>query len=405
MDTLHDINRYISDIEDRTNFVHNISVEHRSNNPRRDYLFCNAVQGKHIPAKPKEISDMLDKMLDELEAKLAYNNILVIGFAETATSLGSYIADNLSGVKYHLQTTREQALLSSLGNNNQLIEFSEEHSHATQQLLYGNMADIDKAGGFDYVLFVEDEISTGKTILNFINEFKSIRDGIRYGVVSVCNWQSDKDRQTYKNNNIDTFALIRGKIKDVNANMGIDVSSIRRENNWGPDFGAVFDDIDIKRLVYDTGKNIFTTERCGRRVISSRYNYYYEDMLKLRKEVSGFIGNSSNVLVLGTEEFMYIPYLFARELSKQVSNVYTHATTRSSIDTTDAALKSKFWLHSAYEENRQTYVYNLKKYDKVIILSDSIAEQNVQDAFIRDITASLLVSGNNKTDIMYINIK
>lgn len=401
MDDMHKVYNYITSIKDPYHFISNISVEHRSNNPKRDYLFCNTAQGKHVPVSPERISNMLNKLLIQLEDNLAGERILVIGFAETATLLGSYVADNLSGVTYHLQTTREQSLLTKLGNTNQLIEFSEEHSHATQQLLYGNLKSIDDAGGYTYILFVEDEISTGKTILNFINEFRSIRSNVKYGVASICNWQSDKDKQIYKDNNIDTFCLISGKIKDVNATMGIKSIPI---DNHVHGAGESFRDPVIKRMVYNTHREIFTSERCGRQVSKKYFDYYYKDTVNLYNEIATFLGKATNVLVIGTEEFMYIPFLLAKEISSDRCTVHTHSTSRSSIDITNGALKDKVWLHSAYDINRQTYIYNLKKYNKVIILSDTLADKETQDAFLKDLVNMLIIKGNRERDILYVNI-
>ena len=143
-----------------------MTVEHRSNNPKRDYLFCNKIQGKHIPVSPSLAFDIFDELAYIVDKKLKDKRVVVVGFAETATAIGGYMASHVESCVYHLQTSRENCSPSG-----RLIEFSEEHSHATEQYLYG---ELDAMPKFDYILFVEDEISTQ---LKKIGVYKSNRDG------------------------------------------------------------------------------------------------------------------------------------------------------------------------------------------------------------------------------------
>ena len=61
-------------------------------------------------------------------------------------------------------------------------------------------------------------------------------------------------------------------------------------------------------------------------------------------------------------------------LERLGAEVCCHATTRSPIGLCDAPgypIRSGWKLPSFYEEERTTYVYNLKEYDTVIVLSDT----------------------------------
>ena len=182
-----------------------ISVCKRENNSKRDFIFVNRYQGKHVPARPQDILQLFETLRITISKDSRWNrkeNVCIIGFAETATAIGHYIADNIPNKNYYyLQTTREKS------NKQLLVEFKEEHSHATEQALYG---DLQKLKNCDRILFIDDELSTGKTILNFINELEKIGK-FQYSVASFLNLQSEEDEQKFKEKNIDTYCLIKGK--------------------------------------------------------------------------------------------------------------------------------------------------------------------------------------------------
>lgn len=386
------------------NYVSNVSsvvdknimtVEHRSNNPKRDYLFCNKKQGKHIPVVPSMAIFMYDYMVYAVERELKKTDkVVVVGFAETATAIGAYISSHLENCVYHLQTTRENCASAK-----RLIEFSEEHSHATEQYLYG---DLDRIPEFNYILFVEDEISTGKTILNFISEFKKIKNDVKFGVVSVCNWQSKENRELYKTNGIQTFNLIRGELDDANAKMDAEVLDVAN------DYAGNTIDVNTKKCMIGTlnGTGVFERERTGRDPNDPIYERLAE---RIAGNLSEYVKNCEDILVLGTEEFMYIPINVGDKLAFNLGiNVHTHSTTRSSIDVMKDndgdihnGIVNKFKLHSAYDENRDTYIYNLRKYDKVIIITDG----KMPGQFIKDITAALVSVGNTEEKIIFIKIE
>ena len=137
-----------------------IAIAKRENNPKRDFLIVNKFQGKHIPVSPTKAIDLFSKLAEKIKTS---KNSLVIGFCETATAIGFQIAKELKLPYIH--TTRENYADSDA------MFFSEEHSHATEQKLLKDGFDeiIDK---LEEIIFVEDEITTGKTVLNIIDSFK-----------------------------------------------------------------------------------------------------------------------------------------------------------------------------------------------------------------------------------------
>ena len=348
---------FVSGISEGNKYRQQISVEHRSNNSKRDFVFVNKLQGKHIPVKPSKAMEMFHELGNKVAEEIGDKRVLVIGFAETATAIGQYLANQLGEkVVYRTQTTRY------INDDwNKLIDFSEEHSHATEQFLYGDISEIE--GKFDYILFVEDEISTGKTILNFIEAFNKVaKSKIEFGVASICNWQTIDNREKYNELGIDTFALIEGELVDSRKKLGVEVIDYSENEN-----------IDI--LIDWPGES-------------------------MRERVGGF---GLNICVLGTEEYMYIPMVVAMQLENYGMQVKYHATTRSPIDVmirNEGAIKNKSRFMSAYG-NYETYIYNLTKYDRVYIISDG----ECGSLFSLGIKAAIAKYGTSYNNIKIIKIE
>lgn len=300
-----------------------ISVCKRENNSKRDFIFVNRIQGKHVPARPQEILRLFENLRVTITKDSRWDrkeNVCVIGFAETATAISHYIADNIPNKDYYyLQTTREKS------DEPLLVEFKEEHSHATEQALYGDLQKLKKC---DRILFVDDELSTGKTILNFIVELEKIKN-FKYSVASFLNLQSEGNRKIFEEKNIDTYALIRGEIKDINKKIDVEVLP------------------DIENL-------------------STINNEYY---------------HPKRDLVIGTEEDMYKGILKAASLEKSDRNkkeYYFQASTRSPIcpsEAEDYVLFNRIRFISAKENNRKVYLYNLQQYDRIMVMANQSEEQ------------------------------
>ena len=80
------------------------------------------------------------------------------------------------------------------------------------------------------------------------------------------------------------------------------------------------------------------------------------------------------ILVLGTEECMYPAIKIGAYLESLGFDVSSHSTTRSPIGVAklcEYPLYTQLCLSSVYNLNRNTYLYNLKKYDAVYIVTDA----------------------------------
>ena len=156
-----------------------VRIAKRENNTRRKYLVVNRLQGKHIPVSPKEALQMFRSLAELIKEAYPSERLLMVGFAETATAIGAAVAIECQAA--YMQTTREVI------DGVDYLYFSESHSHATEQKLV--KTDLDKIiGKTDRIVFIEDEVTTGNTILNIVRLIqKTYAQPVSFGGASILN--------------------------------------------------------------------------------------------------------------------------------------------------------------------------------------------------------------------------
>ncbi|MFD4273904.1 phosphoribosyltransferase [Streptomyces cyaneofuscatus] len=165
-------------------------------NPKRAHLLVSNVLGKHVPQKPSVVygagyglGERVRALLGAEEARRA----VVLGYAETATGLGHAVADGLRDAPYLHSTRRPVAGVAQAGG------FEEAHSHATSHLLLPEDPEL-LAGGAEAstLVLVDDEFSTGNTVLNTIHALHETHPRERYVIVALVDMRSagDRDRLT-----------------------------------------------------------------------------------------------------------------------------------------------------------------------------------------------------------------
>ncbi|MEU2905052.1 phosphoribosyltransferase [Streptomyces globisporus] len=161
-------------------------------NPKRAHLLVSNVLGKHVPQRPSVVygagyglGERVRALLGEEEARRA----VVLGYAETATGLGHAVADGLRDAPYLHSTRRPVAGVAQAGG------FEEAHSHATSHLLLPEDPGL-LAGGAEAstLVLVDDEFSTGNTVLNTIRALHELHPRGRYVIVALVDMRSPADR-------------------------------------------------------------------------------------------------------------------------------------------------------------------------------------------------------------------
>ncbi|MGW1102548.1 phosphoribosyltransferase [Streptomyces sp. NPDC002540] len=186
-------------------------------NPKRAHLLVSNVLGKHVPQKPSVVYAAgfeLGRRVRELLGDAAARRAVVLGYAETATGLGHAVADGLGVAPYLHSTRRPVEGVERAGG------FEESHSHATSHLLLPENpallagdhdptdADADADTGTQVragadtgaslgagapLVLVDDEFSTGNTVLNTIRALHERYPRSRYVVVALVDMRSTAD--------------------------------------------------------------------------------------------------------------------------------------------------------------------------------------------------------------------
>lgn len=341
--------------ENKSSFVINdmVAICKRSNNPNRDYLFVNKYQAKHYPVKSHNTLQLFSELYQEIKRQIPSDKrILVVGFSETATGIAQAIMHmalenkDLNTV-FYLQTTRE-----SINTDIQNISFEEEHSHASTQKLYYR-SDIPD---YDTVLFIEDEITTGNTIVNFIEKFQKIKDGISFAAASILNWQNTKNRKIFQEKGIKRIYLVSGQMRDNTPLIELKETTLEKP-----------------RLTSDVHYHLSDNLNPRTGLTKEEFLVFQETALnRLTSQVSRK-SKKETIAVIGTEENMWLPIRLAQELDAKV-----RSTTRSpiSLSSEDNYLfHNGLALASAYETNRMTFLYDIEHhYDQIIIVYEVMTD-------------------------------
>lgn len=335
-----------------------LRVAKRYRNAKRAYLLVNPLQAKHMPVSPTEALTMMWTLGEGLQQEFPGAR-LVLGFAETATALGAAVASRLGPDCAFLTTTREA------GEGPGWVRFLEEHSHAAEQKLWGG--DLDTLlQETDTVLFVDDEISTGKTLRNMVAQLTRRWPALGEKTLvaaSLLNRVTPEQEKALADAGITCRCLVRLPQEDHTAQVA----------DWTVTEAppAVPQNLSFRQETLP-GEGLLDPRKTLRIGAYDRSCQAVAEVMLSR--ALGPVETLGKTLVLGTEECMYPALRLGERLERLGAEVCCHATTRSPIGLCDAPgypIRSGWKLPSFYEEERTTYVYNLKEYDTVIVVSDT----------------------------------
>lgn len=348
-----------------------VRLAKRDNNNIRPYLYVNPIQGKHIPTDPQDTMMMCRTLANMVKAAYPSDRLFVIGFAETATGIAAVVCHYLDNVVYYQNTTREQA------DNEEYLYFTESHSHATDQMLRTNSID-HCFENVDRIIFIDDEVTTGNTICKLVDriEDKCGISKIKYSIASILNSMTNFRVNQLEDKGIECL-FISDLPFEYKKNSIMDISYEKNRDTL-----CKADEMENVDCVE------FYTKANARSTIP--FYEYESEINRFVSKIEKIIGyeHYGKLLVLGTEECMYPAIRLGEILKKDgvAEAVKVHATTRSPIIAScedGYPLNHRYQIRSVYDKERDTYVYNLKKYDKVIVVTDTgIVAEGMNDLLV-----------------------
>jgi Phosphoribosyl transferase/TRSP domain C terminus to PRTase_2 len=307
-------------------------------NPRRAHLLVSTVLGKYVPTHPgsacragttlgRQVAGCLEEALGEALEK-AERCPVVVGYAETATALGHLVADVL-GAPY-LHSTR-RVLPGGLVS----AAFTEPHSHAPEHRLLPAWPDM--LGGDGPLVLVDDELSTGTTAGNTIEAVHARYPRERYVVASLLDVRSVADRESMATRvaalgaRLQVVSLARGVVElpEDMAARSARLLATRPRRAPLPPARAARAQLFRWRPAWPPG-----LPEGGRHGFTPVHRGMLEAVVaEIAANVASLV-RGRRVLVLGGEEFMYLPLRVAEALSRCLapgSEVRYASTARSPV--------------------------------------------------------------------------
>jgi Phosphoribosyl transferase (PRTase)/Phosphoribosyl transferase/TRSP domain C terminus to PRTase_2/PELOTA RNA binding domain len=363
-------------------------------NPKRAHLLVSHVLGKHVPQRPDVVYghgyELGERVRELLGSDLAARAV-VVGYAETATGLGHAVADGVGAVPYLHSTRRKVAGIAARGG------FEEEHSHATGHLLLPE--DPDLLAGAGPLVLVDDEFSTGQTVLNTIRDLHGRAPRERYVVVALTDMRAPADRARLaafaaeSGIRVDVVALAAGTVslpdgvlekgqalvaaQEAVQHLAAEDEPAARPAEGQPAEGLRWVELDWPEGLPDGGRHGFLPAHRDR----------LEAALPAMGEriARALPPTAHRILVLGSEELMYVPLRLAQALQDALgtADIRFSTTTRSpvlAVDDPGYAIRSRL-VFPAHDEpaddgSRERYAYNVAGagFDAVVCVVDSAGE-------------------------------
>ena len=373
-------------------------------NPRRSHLLVSTVLGKHVPTDPdlvlgagRLLGALVAAGLDlraapgateagllraalsgvpgaaaDLLAAVAppatrsAEGVVVLGYAETATGLGHAVADALPG-SYYLHSTRR-----AVPGRPAVAGFAEEHSHATGHLLLPE--DPGALAGGGPLVLVDDELSTGRTVGNTLRALHALAGPRRYVVATLADLRGPADRAA-----LGELAAELGCPIDV---VAVASGQVRLPTEPPPPAEPTLMAADGPAARPFVLADCWP---CGLRD-GARHGWRRSDSETLDRQLPRLAGllaaavRAPRVLVLGTEELMYVPLRIAAALGALTdAEVRYSTTTRSPARTVDDPgypLRTALEFDSA-EDGGPRFAYNLaagtdsgRRFETIIVVTD-----------------------------------
>lgn len=320
-------------------------------NRKRGFLFVSKVLGRHIPVRPSVMSRVHAALARQIPADLP-GPVLFVGLAETAVALGHGVHDQFAAHYGRADTLFVHTTRYRLSRP-VLVEFLEEHSHAPSHILYQPVSPdhrhvLETARS---LVLVDDEASTGKTFINLTRALTPTMRALERVVTAVItDWRAPHLRAAFRDSmpvDASTVAVLEGEYQ-------FEPGTFEEREAAPPAIGT---NAPIDR---------FLERNWGRLGVT--------DCPVLPKPDLGPVAGQ-RILVLGSSEFVYPPFLLAAELEREGAVAFCQATTRSPVRV-GGAIACALEFQDNYADGITNYLYNARRqdYDQILLCTETPAK-------------------------------
>ncbi|MDX8000992.1 adenine/guanine phosphoribosyltransferase [Xenorhabdus sp. Reich] len=327
-------------------------------NPKRAFLFVSKVLGRHIPVSPSIMRSVYRQLSERFPTNLP-GPVLYIGMAETAVGLAAGVfqetRDKVDAPVF-LTSTRHPV------DGDLMCEFKENHSHATDHLIYWpeDRRLCQQVIEARTLVLIDDEATTGNTFLNLLDALRNA--GLKHiehiVTVTLTDWSGE--------------AVVKRSPLPVSS-----VSLIEGNWQWDADISAP---VPVMPKVNVTAR--------GEIGIIGQQNWGRLGLDEIQCDIGTdiHVKSGEKVLVLGSGEFVWQPFLLAERLEQEGALVMFSSTTRSPISC-GHAIQSVMAFTDNYGLGIPNFIYNVahQKFDRILLCLET-PKMSVDPALIAQLT-------------------
>lgn len=359
-------------------------------NPKRAFLFVSTVLGRHIPVHPAKHRRALVQLSELAAPYLNSGPVLVMGYAETAVGLGAGVFDCLN--THHPDPDRDYEYLHTTRHpsSDDCVWFSitEDHSHATDHHVMTPVGDHRRWGADATLVLVDDETTTGKTFAQLAGALH--RKGVDFGrivLVTLTDWSGGDA--------IDVVSEASG-CDDVRS-----VSLMSGSWDWSADTSASLPSLPVPGAAgcpewKPDPEELLQAPRHGLHGGDQQDSFI--DGLDLQD-----LTLDGRILVVGSGEHVWQPFLYAERLAMKGCDVSFIATTRSPI-LPGPVIKHKITFPDHFGLGLDMYLHNVcpDDWDDIVFFTETGIEgvhqklrEELGKGYIVDCTGAVYAMNND----------
>lgn len=387
-------------------------------NKKRRFLFVSTVLGKHLAVRPQvplltgtllammyhhkltgvepALLPVVVKALKQHESAPTVlqrvedkgfdlpEETLFIGFAETATALGHAVFNAFQSKATYIHTTREQ-----LPDIESFVTFEEEHSHATSHRMYSEQP--EKLLQAKRIVLVDDEITTGNTVVNIIEMLRKKFPFVKhYTVLAILDWRSEQQQTVFKqlenewDVTIDFISIMGGQFTSI-GEPTLTSKQVEATIQEAQEITLLSVREPIEQKHYRSIAENGVENKSPYMLATGRFTLTAEQHLEQKNTIKSIAAQLKKrrtdgpALVIGTGEFMYVPMQLATYLGE---DVYVQSTTRSPIYCVEEpgyTITEKIAFESPENNGVENYLYNIQchPYSELFLVVERIANKDV----------------------------